>query len=88
MSVFLLGLLAFACVVPVAWPLLRPAPAGAVLQPALLEALEERDRALAALRELEFDHRAGKILDDDYRELVRSLRLRAADALSRVEGDA
>ena len=34
--------------------------------------LEERDRALAALKELEFDHRTGKISDADYRELVGS----------------
>ena len=31
---------------------------------------EERDRALAALKELEFDHRTGKISDDDYRGLT------------------
>ena len=42
---------------------------------------EERDRALAALKELEFDHRTGKVSDDDYRELVRVLRLRAAETL-------
>ena len=42
---------------------------------------EERDRALAALKELEFDHRTGKVSDDDYRELVRVLRQRAAETL-------
>ena len=31
---------------------------------------EERDRALAALKELEFDHRTGKVSDEDYRALV------------------
>jgi hypothetical protein len=56
--------------------------------PELFEALEERDRALAALRELEFDHRAGKIVDDDYRALVRTLRLRAAAALTTVDAHA
>src|SRR3712207_8579432 len=35
--------------------------------------------ALAALKELEFDHRTGKITDDDYRELVAPLRRRAAE---------
>ena len=89
MSAFSLCLLAISCLTFVVWPLLRPAPApAAAQQPELLDALEERDRALAALRELEFDHRAGTILDDDYRALVRSLRLRAADALRRVDGDA
>ena len=37
--------------------------------------------ALAALKELEFDHRTGKVSDDDYRELVGTLRQRAAEAL-------
>ena len=42
---------------------------------------EERDRALAALKELEFDHRTGKLSDADYRELVGTSRRRAAAAL-------
>jgi hypothetical protein len=46
-----------------------------------LEAAEEKDRALAALKELEFDHRTGKLSDDDYRELVGGYRRRAAAAL-------
>ncbi len=46
---------------------------------------EERDRALAALKELEFDHRTGKISDEDYRDLVGELRRRAADALKALE---
>lgn len=47
--------------------------------------LEERDRALAALRELEFDHRTGKITDDDYRRDVGPLRRDAARALRLVD---
>ena len=50
-----------------------------------LELAEERDRALAALKELEFDHRTGKISDDDYRELVGPLRRRVAEALRALE---
>jgi hypothetical protein len=46
---------------------------------------EERDRALGALKELEFDHRTGKVSDDDYRDLVGPLRQRAADALRALE---
>jgi hypothetical protein len=46
---------------------------------------EERDRALAALKELEFDHRTGKISDEDYRELVGPLRRQAAEALRALE---
>jgi hypothetical protein len=51
-----------------------------------LELAEERDRALAALKELEFDHRTGKVSDEDYRVLVGDLRRRAAEALHVLEG--
>ena len=50
-----------------------------------LELAEERDRALAALKELEFDHRTGKLSDADYRELVGTYRRRAAAALHGLE---
>ena len=46
---------------------------------------EERDRALAALKELEFDHRTGKVSDEDYRSLVGELRRAAADALRALD---
>ena len=82
------ALLAVGCVVLVAFPFLRePAPADdRLLQPDAaqqrrLAAAEERDRALSALKELEFDHRTGKVSDDDYRDLVRALRQRAAETL-------
>ena len=50
-----------------------------------LRLAEECDRALAALKELEFDHRTGKISDSDYRELVGPLRREAAEALRALE---
>jgi hypothetical protein len=75
-------------VVLVAAPfLLEPAPADDRLHDLgevdrrTLEVAEEKDRALAALKELEFDHRTGKLSDDDYRELVGGYRRRAAAAL-------
>jgi hypothetical protein len=46
-----------------------------------LALVEERDRALAALKELEFDHRTGKITDEDYRRELTPLRQSAAAAL-------
>ena len=88
MNVVVFFLLALSCAAAVVWPLLRAASSESAARPERVEALEERDRALAALRELEFDHRAGTITDDDYRALVRTLRLRAAEALRRVDGDA
>ncbi len=52
---------------------------------ALLTLAEQRDRALAALKELEFDHRTGKISDDDYRRELGPLRQAAAAALKALD---
>jgi hypothetical protein len=87
------AMLAVVAVVFVARPFLRdPSPASDRLDELAPEArkrlalAEERDRALAALKELEFDHRTGKVSDDDYRAQVRPLRRRAAEVLRALEG--
>jgi hypothetical protein len=84
--------LAVACVLLVARPFLRePAPEHDRLdEPGAREQehvalAEERDRALAALKELEFDHRTGKVSDEDYRAQVGPLRRRAAELLRALE---
>jgi hypothetical protein len=83
---------AVVAVVFVARPFLRePAPASDRLDELAPEArvrlslAEERDRALAALKELEFDHRTGKVSDEDYRAQVGPLRRSAAEALRALE---
>jgi hypothetical protein len=80
--------LAVACVVAVALPFLRePEPESDALdepdeeERRRLALLEERDRALAALRELEFDHRTGTVSDEDYRAQVGTLRRDVAAVL-------
>jgi hypothetical protein len=85
-------LLAVACVLLVARPFLRePEPLDDRLdQPAEREQerialAEERDRALGALKELEFDHRTGKVSDEDYRAQIGPMRRRAAEALRALE---
>ena len=89
MSIVIGLILAAIVVVLVAWPFLRepvavddriPEP-----EPERLALAEERDRALAALKELEFDHRTGKIDDEDYRALVGPLRRAAAAALRSLD---
>jgi hypothetical protein len=50
-----------------------------------LRLLERRDRALAALKELEFDHRTGKVADADYEASVGPLRREAAEAMRALE---
>jgi hypothetical protein len=86
------ALLALVAVVAVARPFLSdPAPASDALdergelEARRLALVEERDRALVALKELEFDHRTGKVSDEDYRRLVGPLRRRAAEALRALE---
>ncbi len=85
------AVLAVACVLLVALPFLREPSvrddrlaSPDELEQGRLALAEERDRSLAALKELEFDHRTGKISDDDYRELVGLLRGRAAEALRAI----
>jgi hypothetical protein len=88
----LAAMLAVVAVVFVARPFLRdPSPASDRLDELAPEArrrlalAEARDRALAALKELEFDHRTGKVSDDDYRAQVGPLRRRAAEALRALD---
>jgi hypothetical protein len=88
-GIVIAALVAVACVVYVALPFLRePEPESDRLveltpeQEQVLGRLEERDRALSALRELELDHRTGKIADDDYLEQRAVLRAEAAQVLA------
>ncbi len=88
----LAALLVIGCVVLVAWPFVRePAPADDSLarlsapDRERLRLEEERDRALAALKELEFDHRTGKVSDEDYRLQVGELRRQAGEALRALD---
>jgi len=92
LALLLGALLAAACVVLVALPYLRePSTADDLLdepgelERRQLELAEVRDRALAALKELELDHRTGKVSDEDYRALVGPLRREAAETLRALE---
>jgi hypothetical protein len=80
--------LAVGCVVAVALPFLRdPEPESDALaelddeERHRLELFEARDRALSALKDLEFDHRTGTVSDEDYRAQVGALRRDVASAL-------
>ena len=88
------ALLAIVCVVVVSRPVLREpalaADADRLYEPDAAERrrlslAEERDRALSALKELEFDHRTGKVSDEDYRVTIGPLRQQAAEALRALE---
>ena len=91
-ALVLAAILAIAVVVVVARPFLREPTGENDALDALpederrrLELAEERDRALAALKELEFDHRTGKVNDEDYRQQLGPLRRRAAEALRALD---
>lgn len=86
--------LAIVCVVLVALPFLRePEPVSDELDEITperrlrLAVAEERDRALGALKELEADHRAGRVNDADYRASVGTLRREAALALRALDAE-
>jgi hypothetical protein len=91
-AVILAALLAIGAVVWVALPFLRePATdddrlvAPDARAQRRLALAEERDRALGALKELELDHRTGKVSDEDYRAQVGELRRQAAASLRSLE---
>jgi hypothetical protein len=94
LALLLGGVLAAASVVYVARPFLRE-PSLAPGEDRLAELgpegarrlalVQERDRALDALKELELDHQSGKISDEDYRVLVGALRADAARALRALD---
>ena len=74
----------------VLWPLRRGRAAAAAAAPSpgaerRLELVEERDTVYRALRELDFDHEAGHLADDDYRALRDTYEARAAAALQALD---
>ncbi len=83
------ALIAIAAVVIVALPFLRSSNEPELIDDPgsekILLLIEERDRALGALKELEFDHRTGKVDDADYRASVGQLRRAAATALQALD---
>lgn len=93
-AIILSAVLGAVCVVLVALPFLRePEPVTDELDAMTperqrrLALAEERDRSLSALKELEADHRAGRISDDDYRASIGELRREAAGALRALDNE-
>jgi hypothetical protein len=84
----LVVLLSVAVVALVAWPLVRD-DGSAAPAPEAPEAVrrreldEELERSMAAIREIEQDHRAGTLSDEDFSELDAAERARAVDLMRR-----
>jgi hypothetical protein len=83
------ALIAVAAVVIVSLPFLRDTGEPELLDrpgtDEIVMLMENRDHVLAALKELEFDHRIGNIDDSDYRASVGPLRREAAAALQAID---
>jgi hypothetical protein len=45
----------------------------------------QKEEALVAIKDAEFDHQLGKLSDDDYRELRRRLEAQALTAIAELE---
>jgi tetratricopeptide (TPR) repeat protein len=82
-----IALLALPALVFVLWPLRRLGERARAAAPddRRLELGEERGTVLRALRELDFDHEAGHIADDDYRALRDRYEGRAAGVLAALD---
>ena len=86
LAVTALLLLAVGVVALVAWPLVRERSVEMTPPDAeRLALLERRDAALQALQELELDHQAGKLTDEDAEQERRTLRDEAVAALAELE---
>ena len=85
---YLIGaLLVFLAVSPVVVPFLRQ-PEGALPDlgnTELRELLAEKQTLYAAIKELEFDHEAGKLALEDYQQTRRSYELRAMALLEQID---
>lgn len=83
-----LAAVALALVALVLWPLVGHEPREARADPA--EAArraidEDLLRSLAAVREIEMDHRAGNLSDEDFAALDRAERARALELMRRAD---
>ncbi len=86
----MLALLAVALVLE---PIVRPAAGAAILRPDsddedISPEQRRRDRALAALKEIEFDQATGKLSDADYGRMYARYAAEAVVALKEAEGRA
>ena len=76
--------------IAIGWPFVStdpesPEQALSPLDRRRLELLEARDEAYTGLRDLEQDHRTGKITDEDYRSERRRLRAQAARVIEELD---
>jgi hypothetical protein len=84
----ILAAVALAITAAVAWPLVSHVPADAPSEAAdsARQTIEEDlRRSLEAVREIEMDHRAGNLSDEDFAALDRAERARAVEIMRRAD---
>lgn len=84
LAILFVGAVSLAAVAAIAWPIVAGGPgAEGPLERQSVEAEQELERALVAIKEIEFDHRAGSLSDADYGELRTEAERRAVAAMRR-----
>ncbi len=84
----ILAVVALAVIALVLWPLVTREPGDAPPDPvadARRAIDEDLQRSLAAVREIEMDHRAGNLSDEDFAALDRAERARAVELMRRAD---
>jgi uncharacterized membrane protein len=92
-AIVLVVILTLAVACAVAWPLLRGGGRGAARDGGPPDESEERrrdlrealDRSLAAIREIDFDHRSGHLSDEDFAALDAAERARAVALIRELD---
>jgi uncharacterized membrane protein len=90
-AVVVVVLLSVVVVAIVAWPMLRPRSTDPAVEAEdagearRREGREALDRSLAAIREIDMDHRAGHLSDEDFAALDAAERARAVELLKRLD---
>ncbi len=87
MELLLTPLVLVALILYVAWPLLREKAEDYVLDDPTEHdlAFEEKENAIASLKDIEMDFRMGKLSEEDYERLKSEWEVRAVDALKKLE---
>lgn len=91
LAFFLGPLLAIAALVYLFWPVAFEKTSAADVEDTIISArdrqelLDKKATLLAAIKDMEFDFRLGKINEEDYAELVEDYKQQAADVLGRLE---
>jgi molecular chaperone DnaK (HSP70) len=91
-DVVLIALLALALVAGVSWPLIAGGHevVEVAVDPARVALEDEITASLQAIKELQFDHQAGSLSDDDFQRMERAERANAARLIRRrseLDGD-